>query len=620
MPARLAAHPRLYVSPDAYARLAQPAAAELLRRAETAVAKQAHEFVRTPKFDWILNTHNAHLVRARIMQTRVVVLLVQWRRTGQERFRRAAWDHLCEMGAWRFWSWITWRQGNSAPLAIFDLSYGENAATLALGYDALFDTLSAGERAHLERIARERALAPFLHQLGLKQPPWWFRSAHSNWNSVCAGGAGMLALATYEALPEARKAVPLAERSMIPFMHALKTTRGAWPEGIGYWNYGMRYAFMYLLSHERATGRAHPLLKGPDVRRTLEFPLDFCPNAVPCSFGDVNRWTPLPFHYAAAERLERDDLFPELDRHAERMKLGQGTWPNAAELLLLHPRRKLPASRTARPYLKLYRGMDWGLLADRWPSPAFAVAVRGGAIPAPHGHRDLLSFHAVVGDEPLIENIGVGEYLDTTFSSRRYELFETMPASKNTILINGVGVAEPSRVKTRPLDLGRDVGLLLDARSCMGGMRDGPSARFCARLFLLLEGKALLIVDRVVTPHPARIESRLHTYAKVTAGKNRARIAGRRHRLQAAFASNLPAGLFQARTAPTTPGPSAAVLRWCTEKLHQSFVFATLLVPGSTPARVELDASKTGIRLSLRAGAWSRKLRLSLNLQPGGRA
>ena len=36
--------------------------------------------------------------------------------------------------------------------------------------------------------------------------------------------------------------------------------RGAWPEGTAYWNFGMRFAFAYLLSHERATGRRHPLL------------------------------------------------------------------------------------------------------------------------------------------------------------------------------------------------------------------------------------------------------------------------------------------------------------------------------------------------------------------------
>src|SRR5690606_4108416 len=112
--------------------------------------------------------------------------------------------------------------------------------------------------------------------------PWWFGKPDSNWNPVCAGGAGMLALAMWDDAPEAAHIVEQAEQCIEPFIRALDSTDGGFPEGIGYWNYGMRYALMYLLSCERARSEPHPLLRSDAIRKTLAFPLDFYPHAQPC--------------------------------------------------------------------------------------------------------------------------------------------------------------------------------------------------------------------------------------------------------------------------------------------------------------------------------------------------
>ncbi len=67
------------------------------------------------------------------------------------------------MGAWPYWSWITWREGNSRPDAIFDLSYGENSATLAIAYDWLQATLTAREKALFLRVARRPVASAVRH-------------------------------------------------------------------------------------------------------------------------------------------------------------------------------------------------------------------------------------------------------------------------------------------------------------------------------------------------------------------------------------------------------------------------------------------------------------------------
>ncbi len=621
----LSPHPRLYVGQAELDRLQRTPRQSFLRAAAEDVAEEAEAYCRSTVFDYPHERHNAHLMRARMMQGRIVTLLVRWFQTGDARFREAAVAHVAAMGRWEYWSWINWRKKDRRPDSIFDLSYGENSATLAIAYDWLFDSLSDEERSLFQDIARKWVVPAFLNATGRKHRQWWPDRADSNWASVCAGGGGMLALAMYEELPQAAKMLSRAERTMTLFMNTLTETGGGWSEGIGYWNYGMRYAFMYLLSHERSTGSKHPLLRLRATKATLSFPLDFCPNGVPASFGDSNHWRPLPFHYAAAARLGRWNVVRTLDdlmvaKFAEREPRlkgrGKGSWPDAAELLCLHPRSRAKRVPASKRVVKLYRGMDWGILADRMPSPRLYLSVRGGTTEVPHGHRDLMSFNCVVGDEPLVANVNEGEYLDTTFSPRRFELFEMTPASKNTLLINGVGIAGESTVRTQTVRLKGAEGIRIDGTRAFGQMRDGRTARFCGRLFLMLSGRALLIMDRVELPFTGRVESRLHTYGGVRLTKRGARIKGRKERLRVACASDVPASLHMAVDAPTTPGRESTMLRWCTDGLYTAVTMATLLSPGAGPARVTLNTTGPHIVAEVKCSALSRRLTVSKRLRP----
>ncbi len=622
---KLSTHPRLYVGRDELDRLKHPPRQAFLRAAAEHVAEKAQEYLRPVTFDHLENLHNHPQVCARKAHIHVITLLVRWIQTGQKRFRDAAIEQVAEMDRWKYWSHAAWRRKDERPEVSFDLGCGENSATLAICYDWLFETLSKTERRLLLDIARRRALRPFLAHTGSKNPIWWMCKADCNWNAVCAGGAGMLALAMYEELPDARRTLDRAEKSIAPFMRHLVETSGGWEEGISYWNYGMRYAFMYLLSHEHATGRKHPLLKPPTVKATLSFPLDFCPNGVPCSFSDANSWVPLAFHYAAAERLNRPDILPILDEHTERSDgVNYRYWPTAAELLLLHPRGKAKPAKRSQKVVKLYRGMDWGFIADRMPNPNIYMSIRGGTTKVEHGHHDLMSYHCVVGDEALINNIGISEYLDTTFGPRRYELFEASPSSKNTLFINGVGIAADSSVTTCVVRLAGAEGIRIDATSAMGVVIEGPAtgwhgrrfaaAGFCGRLFLMLKGRAFLIIDRFEIPFPGRFESRMHTYADVAVRRSGAVITGKRQRLRVACACTVPAAVHTAAGAPTTPGKGATMLRWCPQGQHKTVTMATLLSPGAGPAKVGLVEKDGGIVVNASGKGWSSRVKVSKRL------
>ena len=83
----LAAHPRLYISAEHYRRVQQPSHLPILNAAARRVTELAERFAADPTIVVDETGHNYHLIRARRMQTRVVTLLAEFRRTGDRRFR-----------------------------------------------------------------------------------------------------------------------------------------------------------------------------------------------------------------------------------------------------------------------------------------------------------------------------------------------------------------------------------------------------------------------------------------------------------------------------------------------------------------------------------------------------
>lgn len=586
---------RLFVSSPRWARLRNLPDHPVLTAAREQVAAQAECFAADRTLTVDETGHNYHLVRARHAQTRVVTLLVQYGITGERRYRHAALDYVRDLADWEYWSWIKWREGQSDPDAIFDLSYGENSATLALAYDWLAPELNEDDRALLLDTARRRALRPYLARNGTPgEEMWYFRHPSSNWNTVCNGGAGMLALALGELAPESARVLALVEQGLRPYFESLDED-GAWPEGIGYWGYGHRYGYMYLLSHERATGRPHPLLERPGSRNTLRFPFLFSPNGVSAGFGDSNHFFWLPFIYAAAERYQMPEILAEMDRRAlSRPRHPRGNWPLDAEVLLLHP-GITPSAECSWPTLSVQKGVQWGYLADAWPSPALYASVRGGSTDAPHTQQDLTSLNVVVGEELLVENIREDGYLDTTFSPRRGELYEMSAASKNVLLVNGVGLPYPGVVPAREIRGEGWEGILLDATQAAVV---GSPVHLYGRAVLMLDGRALLVLDRVRLEHAALGEVRLHTRAATRLYQSSARLSGESATLHLSFAGSVPCLLKRGLGIPTVSSRDPeTLLRWMTEGKHTELVLATLMTSNAT-GRLRLDTRRRTLRAS----------------------
>lgn len=620
---RLQPHPRLYIGTREIERLKQIPDSDLLRLASGRVAEHARRYREDRRITVDQKGHNWHLIRARQLQGRVFTLLIEWLRTGDECNRAAALDYLRDMAAWEYWSWIEWRGGQ----AIFDLSYGENSTTLAVAYDLLFDSLDAPEQRMLLDQARIRVWPRFHSQDGCAGRPlgWWWRGYDCNWLTVCAGGAGMLALAMYEEIGEGRAYLPQIDRAVMKYMNTIDRFGGGWPEGVGYWNYGMCYGFRYLVSHENATGKRHPAFKLAGTRATVRFPLDFSPCNKGTGFGDIVRpFTPMAFHYAVAERVGDHELLPMLDRLlAEHSFKSMGIGADEAEYLVSRPRPVMAkprraATHSAAPVVKIYPELNWGILADRMPEPRLYMSVRGGSTEVPHAHLDLFSYHCVSEGVHFIPNLTNMTYIDTTFDARRYETFDKGWASKNTLLVGGLGIAAPAQVSLEPVKARNVTGFRLQGVDAIrfNGYRKEAVTR-TGRLMLMLDRRAWLVIDRFDLEAPNQFESRFFTFAEVRKKKDALVLRQEGKALAVSFAADRPGCMAFSQSAPVMPrDPVATMVRWCNAGLERSFTSATLLVPGAVPGRVTVCAQDRS-RIAITASFARRTFRLVVNNRLG---
>ncbi|MBL8025584.1 MAG: hypothetical protein JNL74_04190 [Fibrobacteres bacterium] len=585
------------------------------------ISKDADSFVADRNIPLDETGHNFLLVRARLMQNRVVTLLTQWLLTSDNKYRTAALQYITDMRGWKYWSWITMRAGISDPDAVFDLSYGENSATLAIAFDMLRSTLTEEEKSLIVSLAMKWSFASVLKTDKPVYKDWWFKNKLTNWNTVCAGGVGMLALVLKEEYPHiCNRVLERVEESIVPYMKYLDESDGGWTEGIGYWGYGMRYAFMYLLSYEKSLGKKHPLLKSAETARTIDFPLDFMPDGEACSFGDVNKYWVLAFHYAAACRFGRPDVVKNLDNIISRRPdiYFQPTefWPNYAETLLLRPAKTIAPDKKKKSFKPVtkYCGMDWYTLKDKWPSPALYLSIRGGTTEVNHGHMDLTSFHCVVNGEALINNIVPVKYIDSTFSARRYELPETNPSLKNVVLINGLGVGKPSTVESKEVKVDGNASVLIDYTKAMGKTGEYDAVQRAVRVFIMIGSDAVLIVDSVAITHPGQFESRIHTYGQLELKDDTALITGKREQLTVVSASTSKVNIERFEPFVTEPGLKLTSMRNVTSQLVNNNTLFTLLTPGKAKSAVEYKEGKSEFVVDLNMNGKKKKVKVPYSI------
>jgi hypothetical protein len=452
---------------------------------------------------------------ARRLQGRVATLALAFRLEGDRRFRDAAVENLRRaIDEWRIWV-------DTAHQPPFDLMTGEISVGLAIGYDWLYADLTPEERALLERGA-ERALTAYLDAVNAGRS--WHTSKH-NWNTVCNGGAALLALAMQDVSPSAVRVLALAVPAMDHYWNHLADD-GGWDEGTGYWAYGHRYAFMAAEALRRAgrPGGAERFAR-PGAARTGFFPIVFNPGTKLCaSFGDSAHRAEDPLYYLLA-RQYREPAFAWYQDRVPLWPVDREGWPQEALALIWRPAgeawlpERQPAGYSQRiDSPALFGSIGWGMLASRLPDPPSFLAFKNGSLAANHTHLDLNTVTIGFGDEMLLVDLGSRPYPADYFDAKkRYGYYEITTRGHNTVLVGGRGQALGRAGTLKVADSGAAI-------TALTGIADGayevetPRAH---RHAVRLPGDIYVVVDDLQHASPQPIELRFHTYARIAGAGNR---------------------------------------------------------------------------------------------------
>ncbi|UUE36715.1 DUF4962 domain-containing protein [Pectobacterium aroidearum] len=183
-----------------------------------------------------------------------------WKITGDARFAKKAKETVLAVSDFPDWN---------AQSRFLDA--GEMMFAVAIGYDWLYDQLSAEEEKQIREALLEKGINWGLKAYADKDPtapslgfPWWA----TNWNEVCNGGVLAAVLATAEHYPE--RTLTLLNNIIPSLKMGLDAYKpdGASAEGPIYWSYGITYRIIAQEMLRSAFGQDYGLSSDTVLEKT----------------------------------------------------------------------------------------------------------------------------------------------------------------------------------------------------------------------------------------------------------------------------------------------------------------------------------------------------------------
>ena len=178
-----------------------------------------------------------------------------YRMTGQKKYFTRAEAEMLKAASFCDWN----------PSHFLDVA--EMTMALAIGYDWLYKDLSPQSREIIRKAIVEKGLN---ESFSGSKSNWWITCDH-NWSQVCHGGMTYGALAVWDddkdlAVKTINRAVECVK---IPMEHYAPD--GAYPEGVGYWDFGTSFNVLLLSAVEKAFGTDFGLSQAPGFLKTCDF-------------------------------------------------------------------------------------------------------------------------------------------------------------------------------------------------------------------------------------------------------------------------------------------------------------------------------------------------------------
>jgi len=593
---KLKSHPRLFVNEDTAQNLADKLQSPFQIEQASQIITDANWVVKQKPIEE--GEASSYMVGTRTMGGRLQCLVSAWVLTKKAKYRNASMNYL---NSFNNWNQISCEARINTPkntVMSYCLTYGEHNAVIALMYDLYRNDLTEEERNIFYSVLDKFYLSAALNCL--ESAPWWANKIWSNWNGVCCGGMGLMALSFYDDLPQARKLIPFVEKSLSEYLKSYIQNGGGCHEGTGYWNYAMHYAMRYLISWENATGKKHPAFKIKEIAKSLHFPLDF----TGITFGDNDGWHPAGFFFMLSERLNEPTAglraVNYLSKSNEK-KVDTGRFRSVSSGDVLFAIDSMPSmqqieklhkqhQKKKEPVARVFKGLDWASIADDSAFPNLRLSVRGGSSEITgHGMMDLMSFKCMVNGEAMIEDQSGGT--SVSYTKRGHEIYDRSAASKSTLFIDGLGCREDAKC---------DITEIVKGKGLLGIRVDGSHIYlprwkdiFIGRLFLLVDNAYWVIVDRIADPNIAAshvLESRFHTRAEIKTQKDSVSFKKGKVRMTMSCASLQKAGMQESLSMPSKFREQTKIIRWMSIDNAHDNLHAFIMYP--TAKKLTLDIEK----------------------------
>lgn len=431
---RLSGHPRLLLQKGEEKTLKKMIMKDVIwKDIHQSLLNEAAEIVQLPLNERI-KTGRRLLSVSRENLRRIFILSYAYRMTRKGEFLKRAESEMLKAASFSDWN----------PSHFLDV--GEMTMALAIGYDWLYPQLSAQTKKVIEDAIVEKGLKP-----SFDERYNWFVNAVHNWSQVCHAGVTYGALAVWEKEPALACTVVnrAIEKISIPMGHYAPD--GAYPEGIGYWDYGTSFNVMFLSAIEKIFGTDYGLSELPGFLKTGEYILHMVtPNLKNFAYSDngINAFfTPTMFWFYSKTkdasilynqiRLYKKDGQKRIQKN--RLAPAMLIWGASASLVNLQkPKQLLWKAQGDNPVC---------LMRSSWnDSSAIYLGMKMGSPSVNHGHMDIGSFVFEADDIFWGIDMGGEEYnrletrgvdlWNTRQSSQRWDVYRYNNLLHNTLSFN----------------------------------------------------------------------------------------------------------------------------------------------------------------------------------------
>ena len=447
----LTGHPRLFFLAGEEAVLKQKLNSTAnLNKVHNVIISECNDLLNLPVQQRIL-TGIRLLTVSREAIRRISFLSYAYRMTGDIRYANRAETEMLAMAAFSDWN----------PSHFLDVA--EMTLAMAIGYDWLYNYLGAASRTSIATAIKSKGIE---QTTGTKANQSWM-SDNNNWNQVCNAGISAGVAAVFDENPTYYQ--PLIDRAVtsIKIPMGVYTNNGAYPEGMGYWEYGTTFNILFIDLLQRMWGTDRGLTAIDGFLKTVNFVTHMQGTATKqMSGGTLKSINPLPFNFAdcgngigvqvgmfwlTSRTADKSVLYNELQKLDFTLATSDASLGDNRLLpFLLIWSKDLTLTNLPAPVETTYIAQGVSAVAalrTGWGTNDIYLAVKGGTPSGNHAHMDIGSFVMEAMDIRWAMDFGMSDYnnLETngvdlwnmSQTSERWDVFRLNNFAHNTLTING---------------------------------------------------------------------------------------------------------------------------------------------------------------------------------------